>query len=60
MVAAYAGCSRIKTPLRPDLSFRFLGTARHINGSTVKKVKVDDVILEAVLEFCYIGDMLSV
>ena len=38
---------------------RCLGTARPIDGRTVKEVKVDDEKLEAVPEFCYLGDMLS-
>ena len=49
-------------PLRPDPDCRCtrcLGTARPINGRTVKEVKVDDEKLEAVPEFCYLGDMLS-
>ena len=36
-----------------------LGTARPIDGRTAKEVKVDDKKLEAVPEFCYVGDMLS-
>ena len=50
-------CSGIKGPLRPDPDFRCgrcLGKAR-----TVKEVKVNDEKLEAVPEFCYLGDMLS-
>ena len=38
---------------------RCLGTARPIDGRTVKEVKVDDETLEAVLEFFYLGDMLG-
>ena len=52
----------IKSPLRPDPDFRCdrcLGTARPIDGRTVKEVKVDDEKLEAVPEFCYLGDMLG-
>ena len=55
-------CSGIKGPLRPDPDFRCarcLGKARPIDGQTVKEVKVDDEKLEAVPEFCYLGDMLS-
>ena len=55
-------CSGIKGPLRPDPDFRCtwcLGTARPIDGRTVKEVKVDDEKLETVPEFCYLGDMLS-
>ena len=55
-------CSGIKGPLRPDPDFRCarcLGKARPIDGRTVKEVKVDDETLEAVPEFCYLGDMLS-
>ena len=55
-------CSGIKGPLRPDPNFRCtrcLGKAQPIDGQTVKEVKVDDEKLEAVPEFCYLGDMLS-
>ena len=55
-------CSGIKGPLRPDPDFRCarcLGKARPIDGRTVKEVKVDDEKLEAVPEFCYLGNMLS-
>ena len=55
-------CSGIKSPLRPDPDFRCtrcLGTARPIDGRTVKEVKVDDEKLEVVPEFCYLEDMLS-
>ena len=38
---------------------RCLGKTRSIDGRTVKEVKVDDEKLEAVPEFCYLGDMLS-
>ena len=55
-------CSGIKGPLHPDPDFRCagcLGKARPIDGRTVKEVKVDNETLEAVPEFCYLGDMLS-
>ena len=55
-------CSGLKGPLRPDPDFRCtqcLGTARPIDGRTVKEVKVDDEKLEAVPEFSYLGDMLT-
>ena len=55
-------CSGIKGPLRPDPDFRCTrcqGKAWPIDGRTVKEVKVDDEKLEAVPEFCYLGDMLS-
>ena len=55
-------CSDIKGPLRPDPDFRCaqcLGKARPVDGRTVKEVMVDDETLEAVPEFCYLGDMLS-
>ena len=32
---------------------------RPINGRTMEEVKINDEILKAVLEFCYLGDMLS-
>ena len=54
-------CSGIKGPLRPDPDFRCtrcLGMAWPIDGRTVKEVKIDDEKLEAVPEFCYLGDML--
>ena len=53
VVAASAGCSGIKGPLRPDPEFRCawcLGTARAIDEREVSEV---------VQEFCYLGDMLS-
>ena len=55
-------CSGIKGPLRPDPDFRCarcLGKARPIDGRLVKEVQVDDETVEAVPEFCYLGDMLS-
>ena len=55
-------CSGIKGPLRPDPDFRCtpcLGKARPIDGRTLKEVKFDDEKLEAVPEFCYLGDILS-
>ena len=55
-------CSGIKGPLRPNPDFRCarcLGTARPIDGRIIKEVAVDDEKLEAVPEFCYLGDMLS-
>ena len=60
--STFKKCSGIKGPLRPDPDFRCarcLGKARPIDGRTVKEVKVDDEKLEAVPEFCYLGDMLS-
>ena len=36
-----------------------LGKARPIDGRLVKEVLVDDEKVEAVPEFCYLGDMLS-
>ena len=35
------------------------GTAQPIDGRIIKEVEVDDEKLEAVPEFCYLGDMLS-
>ena len=55
-------CSGIKGPLHPDPDFRCarcLGKARPIDGRLVKEVQVDDEKVEAVPEFCYLGDMLS-
>ena len=55
-------CSGIKGPLRPDPEFRCarcLGTARAIDGREVSEVEVGNEKLEAVPEFCYLGDMLS-
>ena len=55
-------CCRIKGPLRPDPDFRCarcLGKARPIDGRLVKEVQVDDEIVKAIPEFCYLGDMLS-
>ena len=60
-VVAAKKCSSIKGPLRPDPDFRWarcLGTALPVDGRTVKEVKVDDEKLEAVPQFCYLGDML--
>ena len=54
-------CSGIKGPLRPDPDFRCarcLGKAWPIDGQTVKEVMVDDEKMEALPEFCYLGDML--
>ena len=47
----------IKGPLCPNPDFRCarcLGTARPIDGRTVKGVKVDEEKLEAISEFCYL------
>ena len=55
-------CSGVKGPLRPNPGFRCarcLGTAQPIDGRMIKEVEVDDKKLEAVPEFCYLGDMLS-
>ena len=55
-------CSAIIGLLRPDPDFkcpRCLGTARPIDGRTVKEVKVDDEKLDAFPELCYLGDMIS-
>ena len=48
----------IKGPLHPNPDFRCarcLGTARSIDGGTVKGVKVDKEKREAVSEFCYLS-----
>ena len=55
-------CSSIKGPLRPDPEFRCaqcLGTARAIDEREVSEVEVGNEKVEAVPEFCYLGDMLS-
>ena len=55
-------CSGIAGPLTPDPNYmcpRCLGTARPIDGRPLKEVTVGDQKLEAVAEFCYLGDMLS-
>ena len=55
-------CSGIKGLLHPNPDFSCagcLGTAQPIDGRMIKKVEVDDEKLEAVPEFCYLGDMLS-
>ena len=52
----------IKGSYRRDPDFSSagcLGKARPINGRLVKEVLVDDKKVEAVPEFCYLGDMLS-
>ena len=54
-------CSGIKGPLRPDPDFRCarcLGTARPIDGRTVRLRLMMKKKLEAVPEFCYLRDML--
>ena len=53
-------CSGIKGSLRrhPDfICAGFLGKARPKDGMLVKEVLVDDEKVEAVPEFCYLGDM---
>ena len=48
--------------MRPNPDFscaRCLNTARTFDGRMIKEVEVDDEKLEAVPEFCYLGDMLS-
>ena len=55
-------CSDIKGPFRPELEFRCvrcLEKAHSIDGRTMKEVKINDEMLKAVPEFCYLGDMLS-
>ena len=55
-------CSGINGSLRHDHDFScagYLGKARPIDGRLVKEVLVDDETVEAVPEFCYLGDMLS-
>ena len=55
-------CSGIKGPLLPDPDFSCaggLGKARPIDGRLVKEVLVDDEKVEAVPEFCYMGDRLT-
>ena len=59
VVAVCAGYTRrAMASMAPFLDFRCtrcLGTARHIDGRTVKGVKVDEEKLEAVSEFCYLS-----
>ena len=55
-------CSGIKGSSRRDPDFSCtgcLGKVRPIDGRLVKEVLVDNEKVEAVLEFCYLGDMLS-
>ena len=55
-------CSGIKGSLCRDTDFSCagcLGKARPIDGRLVKEVLVDDEKVEAVPEFCYLGDMFS-
>ena len=55
-------CSVIKGPLRPDPEFRCarcLEKTRPFDGRTMWEVKINDEMLKAVPEFCYLGDMLS-
>ena len=54
--------SDIKGPLLPDLEFRCahcLEKLQPIDGRTMKEVKINDEMLKAVPELCYLGDMLS-
>ena len=54
--------SGIKSPLTSDLNFRCalcLGTARPVDGRSVKEMMIGNEKLEVVPEFCYLGDMLS-
>ena len=54
-------CSGIKGSLRRDPDFSCagcLGKVRPIDGRLVKEVLVDNEKVEAVLEFCYLGDFL--
>ena len=55
-------CSGIKGSLRRDPYFSCagcLGKARPIDGRLVKEVLVNDEKVQAVPEFCYLGDMPS-
>ena len=55
-------CDGIKGSLRRDPDFSCagcLGMARPLDGRLVKELLVDDETVEAVPEFCYLGDMLS-
>ena len=54
-VALWAFCALTLISSAPD----GLGTARPIDGRTVKEVKVDDEKLDAFPELCYLGDMIS-
>ena len=57
VVAACAGYTRNAVASRVPSALT-LGKARPTDGRTVKEVLVDDEKLEAVQEFCYLGDML--
>ena len=53
-------CNGIKGSLRRDPDFSCLGKVRPLDGrlGLVKEVLVDDQKVEAVQEFCYLGDKL--
>ena len=62
VVAACAGYTRNAVASRVPCALTLSSgapDAQPIDGRTVKEVKVDDEKLEAVPEFCYLGDMLS-
>ena len=55
-------CSGIKGTLKPDPNFvcpRCTGTCRPIDARPLTEVQIEDESLEAVAEFCYLGDTLS-
>ena len=63
MLWIHKKCSGIKGSLHHDPDFSCagcLGKALPIDGRLVKEVLVDDENVEAVPEFCYLGDMFSV
>ena len=58
-------CNDIKDPLLPDPEFRCvrcLEKAQPVDGRRMKEVKINDEMLKAVPEFCYllVGGMLYV
>ena len=63
MSSVHKKCSGIKGSLRRDPDFSCagcLGKVRPIDGRLVKEVLVDNEKVEAVLEFCYLGELREV
>jgi exonuclease III len=55
-------CSGLQGTLKPDPSFicpRCQGTSRPVDGRPAREVEVKEEKLEAVADFCYLGDALS-
>ena len=59
VVATCPGSTRNALESKDFRCTRCLRKARPIDGRLVKEVQVDDETVEAVPEFCYLGDMLS-